>query len=296
MNDGERFVSLPASRRAFLASSGIFLSLPASVASARENGQERKETHEGAKERLVDMRRLAQRVKLQEIKGETPGAPVPLRTEPLHRYGDRARGVLDGTLWAWGERGRPAAILKVELWPDRDEGRGRWSLGVSASSPDRINVAFGDGVTWNSRLPGIELSAVPNAPVPAAGPAQRLAQAKAVARRLSAHGEHPRVTGRIDLRLLTTPIDRYADPGVGLVDGLIFAFVSATNPEALVFIEAWTLKPGVTSWRYGLARQGTTAVTVLNDGKVAWALPYAPPPSDTETYMNRSMPKGVELP
>ena len=257
-------------------------------------GQDNDPQPEGSKERLDGMRRLAERVKLSEFTDRTKTRPVALRTEPLHRYGDRARGILDGTIWAWGERGRPIAILKVELWPDRDDGRGRWSFGISTTGPALVSTEFFDGLTWSSSEPGIELRAVPDAPRPADSPGARLAQAKAISRRLSAHAEHPRVPGGIELRLLPTPILRYADPDTGLLDGVMFAFVSTTNPETLVFIEAWDRGERSSAWRYGFARQGTSGVTVSDDRKVTWTIPYAPPPSNTATYMNRSLPKGIE--
>ena len=170
------------SRRTFLAGLGAVLGGSARSRVVGEQIQENDAKPEGSKERLEGMRRLAQKVKFFVLTDGTNRRPVALRPEPLDRYGNRAMGILDGTLWAWGEKGRPLATLKVELWPDRDEGRGRWSFGISSSATAPIAVEFFDGFSWSSTAPGVEFHNVPDAPRPAEAAGTRLAQAKAISR------------------------------------------------------------------------------------------------------------------
>ena len=109
----------------------------------------------------------------------------------------------------------------------------------------------------------------PNAPAPAGSPAQRLTQARAIARRFSVSLQAPK-PGRIQQRLLTQPLDRYGDPEAGLLDGVLFAFVGATNPNVLLVLEAWSEDAGIRTWRYALARESNVEETALLDGKPVW--------------------------
>src|SRR4051794_30465692 len=171
------FPPRPVLRRTFLASLGAALGTCAAWAQGVAKEQGRPES------RLDAMRRLAGTVTVAEVTGGKAGRPLELRAEPLVLYGDPGRGIHEGTLWAWGGRGRAAAGMKVESWTGSGGGAGTWLLGISALSPRLVSVGFPDGLHWASRTPGLELRTPPDAPAPADTPAQRLTQAKALARR-----------------------------------------------------------------------------------------------------------------
>ena len=61
-----------------------------------------------------EMQRLAQSVAVFEIIRTERTESKRLR-EPLMRYSDIAREIYDSTLWAWGERGRPVALMKWNI-------------------------------------------------------------------------------------------------------------------------------------------------------------------------------------
>ena len=74
------------------------------------------------------------------------------------------------------------------------------------------------------------------------------------------------------LRLLTQPIYRYASDQHGIVDGALFAFVVANDPELILQIE--TVKDGDDfAWRYLLARMTSLKVDVQFDGESVWDVP-----------------------
>jgi hypothetical protein len=71
------------------------------------------------------------------------------------------------------------------------------------------------------------------------------------------------------LRALTQPIYRYMDKAAGVLDGAVFAFVEATDPETLLLLEAHADDvPG--AWRYTLARMTSRPSQVLLDGREHW--------------------------
>jgi hypothetical protein len=243
--------------------------------------------------RLESMRRLAKEVKVREIEGGKPGLPMVLRPEPLLRYRVPSSRVIDGTLWGWGERGRPPSIMKLGLrGPER--GQRHWSFGVSALSTKRVEVEFADGLRWTSRPPGPELQPMPDAPAPADSAPRRLTQARALARRFSASELSPTPTGRVQLRLLSTPLHLYRDPEAGLLEGVLFGFIYETNPVIALLLEARSEAAGASAWRYALARQGAAETTAFLDGKPVWSVPYIRSPVDSELYKTRAMPAAPE--
>src|SRR4051794_7734426 len=62
--------------------------------------------------RSAEMRELAGAITLVRAADGSKAAPLP---EPIYRFDDPARGHPDGSLWAFGESGRPAALLSLAL-------------------------------------------------------------------------------------------------------------------------------------------------------------------------------------
>ncbi len=245
--------------------------------------------HGNAAERLEAMRRVAKGVKVCGIVDGKPEVPLVLRQEPLLHYSSPAWSVVDGTLWGWGGRGRLAALIKIALrGPTRAQLH--WHASITVLSSNRVGVEFRDGMRWSSRPPCLEPMLVPDAPVPADTAARRLLQAKDIARRLSASAETPNPRGRVQLRLLPRPLDRYSDPAAGLLDGVLFDFVSLETPAVLLVLEAYSEGSGPRTWRYAFARQGAGESTVLLDGKRVWGAPSVRPPANEESYMGRPLP------
>jgi len=82
---------------------------------------------------------------------------------------------------------------------------------------------------------------------------------------------------RHQLRLLTTPVYRYAD-AAEVLDGALFAFVQGTNPEVLLLIEApQGESPG--RWQYGFAPMTSFEAQVRRDDKIVWQQAVAPVPT-----------------
>jgi hypothetical protein len=218
-----------------------------------------------------------------------------LRPEPLLRYTNPTLGVVDGTLWGWGEHGRPAAVMKLGF---RGPTRGQrfWVYRINVLSSKQIEVNFGDGESWASRQAGLELRPFPGAPEPADSAALRLTQAKDIARRLSVSAQSPNPSGRVQFRLLPRPIDRYSGPTAALLDGILFGFVYTNNPEVLLVLEAWSEGEGKRTWRFAFARQGRDAgeATALLDGKPLWSVSATGPPADNELYFRWRMPASPE--
>jgi len=274
------------SRREFLTVGGIALGLRAGARFA--TGGEPVEDLGDPARRLDLMRRLAKSCHLNEMVEEKMVARDRCRAEPMLRYSDTPRGIQDGTLWAWGDRGRPHAALKVERWPERAAAE-RWTLGVVSLCPRRIEVKFGDGQTWTSRKPGLELKPIPDAPKIAGSDAQRLTQMKELSRRFSVVVNSVHELNPLHLRLMPKPLVRYQDAEIGLRDGALFALAYGTNPTALLALEAWSPGSSTVAWRFGFARLGGGEMSGRLDDKEEWTCPFDPEASDVVTYMHRTI-------
>ena len=164
--------------------------------------------------------------------------PVPLRREPLLRFSDPSREMGEAALWAWGQRGRPYALLTMELYggSDRGEAAERWGFefimlgdeplevegsnhvrSMRSTNAGQSRPVLSDRIHWSPRGPGLTFRDMPDAPPPAQTAEARLVQMKDLIGRFSATA-HRRP---IPLRQIEDPIDRYSNAGAGQVDGAI---------------------------------------------------------------------------
>jgi hypothetical protein len=228
------------------------------------------------------MQELASRFQILAIPGE-PESKVELVSEPVLRYADSTRQTLESSLWIWGGKGRPSAILSVEFYPDRQVGE-RWLFEIASLSSGRIAAQRGEDWQWTAKKAGLDLQQVPDADPPSARPAVRLAQMKSLRDRFSAY-ERATVEGRIELRPLASPLHRYADAAGGILDGVIFSFASGTNPEVLLVLEA-RQSEGSARWVYGFVQLTGETVTAQLNGAEVWTREGANPPAVRDSYVN----------
>lgn len=191
---------------------------------------------------------------------------VKLRGEPILRFNDPARDFSDATIWAWGDQGRPIALLSMERY-DAD---GRWACELVSLTSNRLIVDAPDGWRWKPSEPGLERKDISAPPLPAATEAGRLSQMKALARRFAVSEDSPQ-GDHYELRLMPQPIHRYADATARIADGAIFVYAYGTNPEAVAIIECHETDDSNRSWHYGFAPLTTHALTAHLDEKPAWS-------------------------
>lgn len=231
--------------------------------------------------RLDEMRQIARTFQTVRI-DQGKRTAIPLSSDPLERWNDPTRAFSDGTLWVWRSSGRPVAVLTIEMYPNI------WSFEFVSLSTGLVES--GDGrLLWAPRKAGIEFKEVPGAPVPAAGEADRLRQIRDLLKRFSAQEFWDQTSQDYPLRLLSHPIDRYADADSGLVDGAIFVYANGTNPEVLLLLEARRRGPGSSAWFCAAAPLTCAAPTLKLDKQPVWTSPnrYGHHPHDTYFFVQR---------
>jgi len=194
---------------------------------------------------------------------------VPRIERPLLLYGDSARDNADGTLWAWGTKGRPLALL--ETYESTKGGGGRANAITLTGTQLIIAKAPTTSATvWQPQQTQIEPIAFPDAPAPSDRETIRLRQMKDLARRMSAHEFWDPDNSRFELRLLVQPVHRYADPESKIHDGAMFVLAHGTNPEVIVLLEALGESLAASRWHYSLARLGSAELRLAIDDREVW--------------------------
>lgn len=222
------------------------------------------------------------------VVGTDKPATAVLHREPLLRWSNSTAGSIYGEVYVWMVDDRPAAISSIYRWFDPYHDSTVEMVSLSESS---VEVREDQDVVWKSGENGVTFEPLPKAPAPAATQGRRLSQMRELARRFSSELADDRggdVVTR-DLRLLNQPLLRYASEAHGIVDGAIFAFVEATDPEGLLILEA--IKPDAQmQWRFAVARMNAHGLKISRDGTVvkSWARVTDPikDPNATYVYFN----------
>ena len=171
-------------------------------------------------------------------------------------------------LWLAGERPVAAASVSIRRRPTNSvycECTSLWSAALECRR---------DGTTlWTPQRVGLLHQPFRESPLPAESKARRLTQMRDFARRFSVTCYRTEPEEATPLRLLTTPIYRFAAESDGILDGALFAFANATDPDALLLVEAVQDRAGAPAyWRYSLARMTSAKMAVWLDDQEIWSL------------------------
>jgi hypothetical protein len=244
--------------------------------------------------RLATMRELAEQFKMQAAPGGDQ-KPFELRPKPIFRYSDQPRGFVDATLWAWGpagSSGRPSVIAKIEaaVTPDKVP---IWHFCVASLADGLVTADFEEVRRFAAAKPGFELRSIPGAPEPADKPAARQRQMKELVARFAATITNTNPDSKKlepqEMRLLASPIHRYADEARGLVDGMIFGLTTnGTNPDMLVVIESQATANAPAAWKFGIVKMTIAEVHVRLDQGEVWMSPRNGPRETWDSFAKMS--------
>ena len=227
-----------------------------------------------------EMRRRAESLRMT-----ADGAAVRLVEEPLLRYSDPARDTTDGTVWAWGRDGRPAALMGLFVEPNPEAKTPveaeKWSFEFVSLTDAPLRVTSHREWTWRPAKSALATVPLQDGEAPGDVEKRRGLQLRQIARRFTVVEQFHDQT--MNLRLLDRPLVRYTAPESGLIDGAMFAFVHGTNPEAVLAVEA-VQTAGGPRWRYGFVRMATARLTASLDGREVWKAEPHPAWNESDPY------------
>jgi hypothetical protein len=219
--------------------------------------------------------------------GGVKSPPLKLADRPALKWSNTDDATIHGSVLLWMHEGRPEAIASIfKFFTVKDE----FSAELHSLSEGPIVARKGGQIVWQPEEAGVTFAPLAAVAAPAKSAPARLAQMRGIARDFTGTMTTFDQTTHA-LRLLTQPIARYAadndsaDGNVadkrGLVDGAIFAFARATDPDVLLLLEA-RAEGELVQWRYALARMHCGALAMRYKDREVWskeqmAHPFARP-------------------
>jgi hypothetical protein len=184
--------------------------------------------------------------------------------EPMLRYNDAARDIVDAALWSLGRKGRPRAVLVLEVYGGSFV---QYELTAVAEPPRSVRAP---GFVWSPRETPFTWSKIPEFERPRGTTSLRRRQIRQASQRFSASEQWRGQT--IQLNLQSRPILEYEDKELGVLDGALFVLAHGTNVEILMFIEARADDGGGGAhWVAGFSRLAAASLDVKFNGKDFWS-------------------------
>jgi hypothetical protein len=190
-------------------------------------------------------------------------------SDPCLRWSNPVSGTKDGALAVFTfNGGRPAAIAQFH-----HTGPKNWVNEFAIVAPDNVRILRSQRPFWSPSEYICKFADVPDAPVPAAKPALRLAQMRKLAADFSVIDhfgwDESQITNH-NLRLLAQPVYRYSEEGK-ILDGGLFVFALGTDPECNLLIEAWQ-DGNRAKYRYAFAPMSIYELEARHKDAKVWSI------------------------
>jgi hypothetical protein len=196
---------------------------------------------------LADLLTSARRY---ELRNTTSDEALKLREPSLLNFTNPERNQERGSVFMWIDGDRPAVIGQFFRFGIR--GRRLTKHALHSLSPAPLEAQLEDVVAWAPDKPGIDWKSFSDAQAPATTHTNRLLQMRQLARQFKVSLISP-ADKSTELRLAPHPLFEYSAPKSGVTDGVILSYVIATDPEAILLIEAFD-DQGKSGFRYAFAR------------------------------------------
>jgi|GEM_PF-2656843 len=205
---------------------------------------------------LKSMQEVAKKIEITR-----DGEPVRRDPKPIFRFDDPARKFSDGSVWVWGTKGRPDAIVTIARNTPK-----YWLTEVTSLLDKPIKVQG----SREMKEP-CQFKSIPGVDAPRKSEKLRKSQMKLLARSFRAYqmwdNDGSTKLQRYELRI-STPTYEYKDESRGVLSGAVFLFNYGSNPELALIIEA--TKDG---WRSAFGRMGWASASVTYKGKPFYEQP-----------------------
>jgi len=191
-----------------------------------------------------------------------------LRAEPALVYNNPVSGTKIGVLGLFTRNGRPDVMAQ-------------FSFSSPKSAFNEFHNLCGDKVVmkregqpmWTPPETSTTWKKLETSEKPAATPQLRLVQMRRLAEKFTVEDNFGWDKKELNqLRLLTTPVHRYGNADQETIDGAVFVFALATDPEAVLMLECAKGESGL-FWRYGFGPMSIYGLTAKLGDEVVWEIP-----------------------
>jgi hypothetical protein len=202
-------------------------------------------------------------IRLKTADGET----LTLIEKPLLRWSNTYDAAVFGSIYVWTHQGRPAAISSIFKF---FTARRSFNAELHSLASEPLIATKQERIAWQPLNAGVQFQKLALAPAPAKTSAARLTQMRQIARDFSA--DVTTVIGKTkhELRLMPQPLMRYEQAGA-VLDGALFAFARATDPDVILLLEAAGTGDEL-HWQYALARMHVGALSARYREAEVWSV------------------------
>jgi hypothetical protein len=230
-------------------------------ATTEQQNQNNEQDQDLQKTRMALMR---ERIIALEAEGQD-NEKATFGEEPVLRYNDLPRGVVDASLWILGEKGRPKALLVLEVY---DNNTVMYEMSGTDNAPKTLQ---GPSWQWSPRRLEFDWTKIPVETPPGDTSRLRQRQLKLLSRDFTATEFFNNQT--YPLRLMPQPIHEYEDKEKGILDGAVMVWAHGTNAEILMFVEARQDQDSPKEWVTGFSRLSTASLDIKYRQQDFWSSP-----------------------
>ncbi len=191
-----------------------------------------------------------------------------LRPEPVLVWDNPVSGTKIGILAVFTRNGRPDVMGQFSFTSPQNAVNEFHNL-----CGDKVVMKRGTNTIWSPAETSTKWQKLDTSEKPAATPQLRLVQMRRLAEKFTVEDDFGWDKKELNqLRLLTTPVHRYGKPDEEVVDGAVFVYALATDPEAVLMLECVRSESGL-SWRYGFGPMSIYALKAKLGNAVVWEIP-----------------------
>ena len=201
--------------------------------------------------------------------------PLTFHERPVLRWSNPviSNGSTHGECFLWTKEGRPEAFASIFSYrPSRSTDQSKRTVAhvFNTFSTEALVVGHRNENVWNvAGRDQAEFLAIADAPKPAVSRTARLVQMRRLAREFSATSGGTGADEKLALRLLPQPVYRNDQESAAVLDGALFVFVTGTDPELLLTIEA-RRGDGDARWTALVTRHSHLTLRLEHKGVETW--------------------------
>jgi hypothetical protein len=217
---------------------------------------------------LADKRMQFMKTALARFKVQVGERKEPAKVaDPCLRWTNPLGTSVDGAIAVYAhDGGRPAALGQFFL----QRGRNQWVNEFTIIPESDVTIMRSGRPFWKPSEYVCKFTDLPDSPLPAARPVLRLARMRAIAADFSVIDYFGPKRTKENLRLLPQPVYRYSEKGK-ILDGALFIFALATDPECCLLLEAYQDDNGP-RYRYAVAPMSIYQLEVRYKDAPVWSI------------------------
>ncbi|MFK8112416.1 MAG: hypothetical protein AB8B91_09445 [Rubripirellula sp.] len=195
--------------------------------------------------------------------------PFQLRENPLMHWQNPERNQEQGATYIWEADGQPQVLVSIFTYEWNNVVHCRHEVISLAEGP--FESRLHDELVWTPMTAGLQWTPIGESTPPSQSAARRMFQLRSLAREFEGILHHKR-TGDAKLAMLPQPLLRYQSEAKGILDGAIFSFAVATDPEILLVIEAKQSDDGPL-FQFAPIRSNYNALELRRKQETVWECP-----------------------